>query len=265
MRVVRANGVHLAVSVTGPDASPTLVLANSLGTDYRVFDALLPFLPAGLRIIRYDKRGHGLSESPPSPYAIGDHVADLAGLFDVLGVRSAIVLGLSIGGIIAQGLAAAAPDLVRGLVLMDTASKIGSGAMWNARIAAVRENGIAGIADAIMERWFSPAFLASRPDGVAAYRRMLMATSVEGYIGSCIALRDADYRAEAPAIRVPTLVICGTADRALPPDSVRATAAAIPGAEYFEVAGVGHFPCVEAPEATGRRICDFLRVSRFVS
>ena len=265
MRSVRANGVSLAVVETGPEHAPAIVFANSLGTDYRVFDALLHHLPPGLRIIRYDKRGHGLSEATPEPYAMDDHVSDLTGLLDALEVKSAIVLGLSVGGVIAQGFALAAPDRVRGLILMDTASRIGSDAMWNDRIAAVRAGGVEAIADAIMKRWFSPAFLADRPTDVAAYRRMLVQTSTAGYIGSCVALRDVDYRAAAPTIHMPTLVICGSEDKALPPESVEATAAAIPGAEFFKIDGVGHFPCVEAPEITGRRVATFLRDKGLVS
>jgi 3-oxoadipate enol-lactonase len=171
LRIVRANGIHLAVTAAGPQHGPALVLANSLGTDFRIFEALLPHLPPGLRIIRYDKRGHGLSETTPEPYAMADHVADLTCLLDALAVKSAIVLGLSIGGVIALGLALAAPDRVDGLILMDTASRIGGDEMWNARIAAVRATGLQGIADAIMERWFSPAFAATNQPDVDAHRR----------------------------------------------------------------------------------------------
>ncbi len=265
MRTIRVNGVDLAFAEGGARDGPPLVFANSLGTDYRVFDALLPHLPSRLRTIRYDKRGHGLSSVPSPPYAMSDHVADLAALLDALGVGPAVVLGLSIGGVIAQGLAVREPDRVRGLILMDTASRIGSDEMWNARIATVRDAGLAGIADAMMERWFSPAFLAGDPVNVAGYRRMLLQTPPAGYVGSCVALRDADYSNAVPAIRVPTLVICGSADRALPPASVAATAAAIPGAEFFMVDGVGHFPCVEAPDVVGRRIGAFLIANGFVS
>jgi len=265
LRTVVANGIRLAVAEAGPGDAPPLLFANSLGTDYRVFDALLPHLPPGLRIIRYDKRGHGLSEVAPEAYAMADLVGDVIALLDRLEVPSTIVLGLSIGVVIAQGLAATAPERVRGLILMDTAAKIGSDEMWNARIAAVRKGGVPAIADAIMERWFSPSFLADHPGDVAAFRRMLEQTPAPGYVGACIALRDADYRASAAAIHVPTLVICGSEDRALPPESVRATASAIRGAEFFMVDGSGHFPRVEAPALTGRRIATFLRDKGLVS
>ena len=148
--------VHHADS--GPAEAPRCVLVNSLGTDLRVWDALLPRLGGRFRCLRYDKRGHGLSDATPGPYAMEELAADLARLLDARGARKAVVCGLSIGGMIAQALAAARPDLVRGLVLMDTAHKIGTAGMWSERIDAIRTGGIASIADAILLRWFSPAF-----------------------------------------------------------------------------------------------------------
>jgi pimeloyl-ACP methyl ester carboxylesterase len=103
------------------------------------------------------------------------------------------------------------------------------------------------------------------PGDVAAFRRMLEPTPAAGYVDACIALRDADYRAIAAAVRVATLAICSSEDRALPPACVRATASAIRGAEFFMVDGSGPFPCVEAPALTGRRIATFLRDKGLVS
>src|SRR4029079_9285038 len=164
--------------------------ANSLGTDFRVFDALPPLMQGKLRIIRYDKRGHGLSDATPAPYKLADHVADLAGLLDALGVKQAVLVGLSIGGLITQGLSAVRPDLIRAAVLMDTAHKIGTDELWNTRIDNVRKAGIESIADAVMERWFSPAFRKNRVSDLAGWRNMLTRTSAEGYMGSCAAIRD---------------------------------------------------------------------------
>ena len=250
MRFAEANGIVLHHAVRdGPAGAPTLVFANSLGTDFRIWTALIERLGAGYRHVVYDKRGHGLSDCPPGPYRIEGLVDDLAALLDHLGVSNAILVGLSVGGMIAQGLAAARPDLVRGLVLSDTAYRIGPRKMWDQRIAAVRDGGIEALAEPILERWFSAAFRAGRPDQLAGLRAMLVRTPLDGYLGTCAALRDADLSAAARGLRVPTLCLCGSEDGATPPDLVRALAELIPGAGFTLIEGPGHLPCIEAPDA----------------
>jgi 3-oxoadipate enol-lactonase len=126
MKAMTSNGVVLHFADQGPREAPALVFSNSLGTDFRIWDRVVAGLADGLRVIRYDKRGHGLSTCTEAPYRMEDHTLDLAGLLDGLGVKKAVVVGLSVGGMIAQSLAGIRPDLVRGLVLADTAHKIGA-------------------------------------------------------------------------------------------------------------------------------------------
>ncbi|MEJ1160943.1 3-oxoadipate enol-lactonase [Prosthecomicrobium sp. N25] len=258
MRMVRANGIEVHIALEGPEGGMPVVFANSLGTDLRVWDAVVPLLPKGLRMLRYDKRGHGLTGATREPYTIDLHVADLTGVLDALGIRGAVVVGLSIGGLIAQGLAAARPDLVRALVLMDTAHRIGTAETWNQRIEAIRAGGLDSIGDAVMERWFSAGYRAAYPEEVAGWRNMLVRTTVDGYLGSCAAIRDADLEREARSIMVPTLLLCGSADLSTPPDLVRGTAEIIPGARFEVIDGAGHLPCVEAPERTADLISGFV-------
>lgn len=259
MQAARTGSTVLHYALSGPADGPAVVFVNSLGTDFRVWGPLLPFLPTGLRILRYDKRGHGLSDCPPGPYGIADHVADLAGLLEACGLRQVVVVGLSIGGMIAQGLAAARPDLVKGAVFCCTAHVIGTAAMWEQRIQALRSGGIEGLADAVMERWFSPAFRASRADELHLWRNMLTRTPLEGYIASCAALRDADLTEAARGIRVPVLCVAGSSDGSTPPDVVRGLADLVPGSRFRLLDGPGHIPCVEAPQALGREITAFLK------
>ena len=242
----------------GSRAAPTLVLVNSLGTDFRVWDPLLPYLGEHYRTVRYDKRGHGLTDATPGDYAIQGLAADLARLLDHLGVREAIVCGLSIGGMIAQALVATRPDLVGRLILMDTAHRIGTAAMWNERIGAIRDGGIAGIADAILTRWFSPAFHRDRAAELAGWRNMLTRTPVDGYLGCCAAIRDADLTNAARAIEVPTLCLVGDQDGSTPPDLVAELAALIPGSRCVTIAGAGHLPGVEQPAAVAAIMHSFL-------
>jgi 3-oxoadipate enol-lactonase len=244
-----------------PEARSAIVFANSLGTDFRIWDGVVVRLGANLRILRHDLRGHGLSDAPPAPYSIQDHIGDLAALMDARGIRDALVVGLSVGGLIAQGLAAQRPDLARALILGDTAHRIGNAETWNARIEAIRKGGIASIADAILERWFSKGFRDGSPVELAGYRNMLIRTPAEGYAGTCSALRDADLTESTRKLLQPTLCLVGAEDGATPPDLVKSMSALIKGASFEIVAEAGHLPCIERPDLVATRIMAFARES----
>ncbi len=130
-----------------PDGAP-LVLIHALGTDLRLWDKVVPLLAPGLRVLRFSLRGHGLSDAPPAPYAMGALIRDAERLMDHLALRDAVVVGLSIGGMVAQGLAVKRLDLVRALVLSNTAAKIGTAETWAQRIAVIEAQGIEAVADA---------------------------------------------------------------------------------------------------------------------
>jgi len=258
MQAMVVGGVTLHFRDEGPQHAPALVFSNSLGTDFRIWDRLLPLLPAGWRVIRYDTRGHGLSEAPARAWSMDDLGDELAGLLDGLGVRGAVVCGLSIGGMIAQTLAVRRPDLARALILCDTAAKIGDTASWNARIAAVERDGIAAIAGPVLQRWFSARFHERRVEELALWREMLTRTPVAGYVGCAAAIRDADLTGATARLRLPTLAVAGDEDGATPPALVEATARSIPGARFSVIDGAGHLPCIEQPAALAALIADFL-------
>lgn len=259
MQFVRVNGITLHHQIIGGPANrPVIVFINSLGTDYRIWRDVLVRLAGDYPLVAYDKRGHGLSGVGTGPYSIDDHVDDLIGLLEHLKVSQAVLCGLSVGGLIAQGLYARRPDLVQALVLCDTAPKIGSSEMWDARIAAVQSNGIENIADLVMERWFTPHFRRSDNLDYPGYRNMMIRQPAEGYIGTCAAIRDADFTEEARRIAVPTLCVVGDQDGATPPDVVLAMARLIPDARYEVISGAGHIPCVEQPEMLSAMISAFL-------
>jgi len=258
MQAITVGGATLHVRTDGPADGQAAVFSNSLGSDRRIWDALLPLLPAGLRLIRYDKRGHGLSDCPRQPWGMADHVADLAGILDALGVRGAVVCGISVGGMIAQGLAAERPDLVRALILCDTGAKIGSPELWNARIEAIAKGGIASLADGILERWFTRRFREEDPT-FPVWRNMLVRTTAEGYSGTCAAIRDTDLMESTSRLRLPCLAVCGSEDGATPPDLVRETAGLIPGSRFELIRAAGHLPCIEQPQVLGRLVSGFLK------
>lgn len=227
--------------------APVVVFINSLGTDFRIWDDVVARLGEEFGTLNYDKRGHGLSSIGATPYSIAAHAADLAGLMDHLGISRAIICGLSVGGQIAQELYFSRPDLVGGLLISNSAAKIGEADFWNQRIALISEKGLDAVTDGIMERWFSAKF---RNPGNPAYslaRAMFERQAVAGYIATCAAIAGYDRRADTPKISVPASAIVGSEDGATPPDLVRDFAAAIPGAAFSIIEGAGHIPCMETP------------------
>ena len=241
--------------IDGVAKGPTVVFANSLGTDLRLWDALLPHLTPGLRFVRYDKRGHGLSDLG-GPVTAADLADDAAALIEVVG-GPVVFVGLSIGGLIAQALAARHPAAVKAVVISNSAAKLGTAETWQARIDAIRAGGLASIADAVMERWFAPAFRNS--PAVTPWRNMMIRTPEEGYIAACGALGGADQTEATRALRLPTLVIAGGEDGSTPPALVRATADLISGASFHVIPGTGHLPCVEDPAAYAAILSPFLK------
>ncbi|MGR3272088.1 3-oxoadipate enol-lactonase [Thalassococcus profundi] len=256
MQIARLDDLAVHYRIDGdPDGAP-VVFANSLGTDLRLWDQVIPLLPEGLKFIRYDKRGHGLTDCPPAPYAMGALVTDAERLMDHLGVTGAVFVGLSIGGLIAQGLAAKRLDLVRAMVLSNTGAKIGTRDIWAERIDAVNAGGTAAVVDATMQRWFAKPFH-DTPD-FHAWRTMFLRCPAEGWTGCGAAIAGSDFMTTTAALRLPTLGIAGSEDGSTPPDLVRETVDLVPGSEFHLIRGAGHLPCVEKPEEYAQVLGDFL-------
>ncbi|UWQ22603.1 3-oxoadipate enol-lactonase [Jannaschia sp. W003] len=249
--VESADGTAIHVREEG--AGAPVLFANSLGTDLRVWDAVLPLLPPGLRLVRYDMRGHGQSEVPPAPYPMGALVRDAEAVADALGLRDAVVVGLSVGGMVAQAMAVKRADVVRAIAISGAGVKSGTPDAWAARIEAVRRGGLEAIADATMDRWFARDF-----PHRAAWRARLLETDPEGYCGVCAAIAGTDLLAPTSGLRLPTLAIAGSEDGAAPPDLVRETAALIPGSRFALIRGAGHLPPVDAPERFAAVLSEFL-------
>lgn len=257
MAEFQRDGVRLHYLDEGPRDAPVVVFSNSLGTDLRLWDPILPLLPEGLRILRYDMRGHGNSDVPPAPYAMGTLISDVEALLDHLEVRDCLFVGLSIGGMIAQGLAVKRLDLVRAMVLSNTAAKIGQPSLWQDRIASVRAGGVASLTEAILARWFSPEF--QTDPRLSYWRDMVLNTPDEGYIGCCAAIAGTDFYTPTSGLRLPTLGIAGSEDGSTPPDLVRETVDLIPGSQFTLLRRAGHLPHVEQPEAFAEALSRFIR------
>jgi 3-oxoadipate enol-lactonase len=260
MAFASINGTVLHHEFLGdPEAEKILVFSNSLGTDFRIWLPVFDELDDDVAILVYDKRGHGLSGLGATGITMDDHVNDLIGLVEHLSIKQAFFCGLSVGGLIVQGLCARRPDLVRGLVLCNTATKIGTDSLWNERIAAVRTHGIASLSTAILKRWFTEEFHADRPADLEGYRAMLDRQPAEGYIATCAAIRDTDYTADAAKITVPVLCIAGDKDGSTPPELVKSMADRIAGSTFAIIPDCGHIPCIEQPEALANLIAGFIQ------
>ena len=256
MNLFATDDVQLHYRDDGDPQGAPVVFANSLGTDLRLWDPILPHLPKGLRIIRYDKRGHGLSSCPKGAYSMGALVREIEALLDHLDVKNCLFVGLSIGGMIAQGLAIKRLDLLRAMVLSNTAAKIGQPAMWDDRIAAVKAGGIEALADSILERWFSDGFR-DQPE-LALWRNMLVRQPDAGYMGCSAAISGTDFYTPTSGLRLPTLGIAGSEDGSTPPDLVRETVELIPGSKFQLMRNAGHLPCVEQPGDYAKHLTDFM-------
>jgi 3-oxoadipate enol-lactonase len=249
-------GITMHLRAEGPQDAPPLLMLHSLGTDGRVWQPQAEALAGRFRVLRPDLRGHGLTDVTPGPYTIEGMARDVLHALDTLRIDRLPVVGLSIGGMIAQSLAHQAPGRVASLVLCDTALAIPPAALWRERAATVRAYGMAAIADAVLARWLTPA---AAPAATASLRAMLLGTDPEGYAGAAEAIAGADLTATTHALRLPAWVLVGDRDAATPPAAAEALRAAIPGARLELIAGAAHIPTLEQPRRVTEALLGFLQ------
>jgi len=262
MRFVRCDtAVHFAELLPpsgGNQHAVALLCVHALGTSHRIYDGVIDALGWRGPVLRYDLRGHGLSEVGDQPYTISSLARDASQLLDRLGVEAVVVCGLSVGGLIAQELARV-DRRVLAAVLCGTAARIGTAAAWRARIDQVRAAGVQSSSEVVLGRWFGPTFRASEPELVRGCRCLLERTPEAGYLGMLSALADADLSEHAPDIRVPVLVVSGELDEATTPSDGERLAALIPGARFELLPGARHLLSVERPRELAALIEGFVK------
>lgn len=236
---------------------PWLTFCNSLGTDLHMWDAQTADLVRGFRILRYDRRGHGHSSAPVSPFVLADLGRDVIDLLDALKIDRTHFCGLSIGGMTGQWLGIHAGARLDRVVLCATSARLGTADIWNARIEQVRTSGLDGLLAATAERWFTPDFRAARPDVVTKTLRAFAATSTDGYAGCCAALGEADLRDQLDRIAAPVLAISGDDDPVCPPADLAAIARAVPDGHHLALPG-RHIVNVESAARFNLAVKDFL-------
>lgn len=254
---VTGDGCRIAWRYDGPAGAPVLLLSNSLGTDMGMWEPQMAAWTQTFRVLRYDQRGHGASDAPAGAYSLDRLGRDVVELLDTLNPGPVDFCGLSLGGMTGQWLGIREPQHLRRLVLANTSSFMGPPANWDARIALVRSEGIAPLAQASLDRWFTPDFLAEGSAAIDGIARMLQAGNPQGYAGCCAAIRDMDMRRTVSLIDRPTLVIGGTRDPATPPPHSEALAGAI-AASQLVMLEAAHLSNVERPDTFARAVLDFL-------
>ncbi len=257
MPMINADGCNIHVEVEGPEGAPVLMLSNSLGTDVSMWDDQAAAFARHFRLVRYDRRGHGRSGVPQGPYSMERLGRDVLAILDGLGIARVNWCGLSMGGMVGQWLGANAPARIDKLILSNTGSYYADKQLWADRMRFARNNGIAAVAAATMERWFTKEFRERSPEAIARMTAMFVKTDIEGYLGCCAAIRDMDFREMLPRITTPTLVIAGRADPATPLEMNTFISERIPGAK-LAVLEAAHIANVEQPRAYTDTVLGFL-------
>ncbi len=256
---VEVNGIRCFYQLTG-EGDQVVVLIHALGTDHRMWDRQVEALKPHFRVLRYDVRGHGQTDKPPGPYSLELFARDLAALLDALGIAAAHLVGLSMGGMIAQTFALSYPERVKSLVLADTSSRYPpeSRRQFEERARVAETQGMGPLVEATLERWFSPGFHQAHPEVVEKYRQMLLANDPRAYAAAARAIAQLDLTSRLGSIRVPTLVIVGEDDPGTPPAMAKEIAANIPGARLEILLG-RHMTQEESAEAFNRLLVEFLK------
>ena len=255
------NGRRVYFDLAGPANAPTVCFTHSLNSDGGMWvEQMVPLLAAGFRVLRLDMRGHGGSAPVAGDYTMAQLADDVKGSLDVLGIKKVHYIGLSIGGMIGQGFALANPGYLASLCLCDTqpSTPPGSAGTWDERKKMVREKGLAALADSTMQRWFTDEFQKVNPTRWREIRDTISGTTPDGSAGCMSAIQNFDYIDRLPAIKIPTLVICGDQDEGTPPDRNKLIASKVPGGRYEEIAKARHLPNVERPDQFNRIMMQWL-------
>jgi 3-oxoadipate enol-lactonase len=254
---IDADGCAIHVEVEGPERAPVLMLSNSLGTNLHMWDDQVAPFTRHFRLVRYDRRGHGQSGVPKGPYSMERLGRDVLAIVDGLGIERINWCGLSMGGMVGMWLGANAPNRIDKLILSNTSCYMPDNAIWDARIKAAREKGLAGLVDGTLERWFTKAFRERSPQAIEPIRQMFVATKVDGYVACIEAIRAMDHRPLLAQIAAPTLVIAGRHDPGTTLQAGEFIAQHVPGAK-LAILEAAHIANVEQPQAYAEAVLGFL-------
>src|SRR5262245_19416216 len=250
--LTRPDGVRLYHELHGAPDTPPLILLEGMGGDIPGWRRNIPVLARDLLVIAYDFRGNGNSDDPTGPVTMETFVDDTLALLDALGVERAHVYGQSFGGMVGQELALTHPERARTLILGCThagprhalrakTSKVPKGEPWRSM--------------------YAPGFPDAHPEHVAEDLRIGAAQPrhPEGGRRQWEAMQGFDSYDRLPTLRVPTLVIHGSEDQAIPAENARMLSERIPNAELVILEGAGHLYHSEQAEEADAAVLDFVR------
>ncbi len=259
MRIKTAT-ITVNYELSGPADGPVVMLSHSLGSNLRMWDPQMAVLEATHRVLRYDTRGHGASDVPDGAYTLDELVSDAVALMDALGIQKAGFVGLSMGGMIGQGVALQHADRLERLGLCDTSAFMPPEAqpIVQERIDTARKEGLAGLADSTLARWFTPSYLKNKGPGVEMIRSIFLTSPLAGYIGCTEAIRRLNYIDALSRIRIPTLVMVGADDPGTPVAAARAIHERIPGSRLEVIPSASHLSNIEQAEVFNRHLVGFL-------
>jgi 3-oxoadipate enol-lactonase len=257
MTDINVAGETFRVLIEGDETKPVLMLAHALGCNLDMWDKQIPAFTEHFRVVRYDSRGHGSSVANEGPYSIADLGRDALNIIDALALEEVHWLGLSLGGMVGQWLLTNAPDRIERAVLANTTAHLSELDPWNSRITTVREQGLEAVIESVIERWFTEGFRVEHPEAVVPIVAMLQATPVQGYLASCAAVRDMDFREAIRSVTNPVLVITGRADLSTPPEMGELIASSIPGAQLVTLEAA-HLSNIEDEANFNKAVIDFL-------
>jgi 3-oxoadipate enol-lactonase len=260
MASVEIDGIQFHVRIDGREGAPWVMMAHGLATNLSMWDDLVAALKDDYRCLRYDARGHGVTPPTSGDYSFDLLVRDAAKIMDALHVEKAHFVGLSMGGMVALGLALDRPGRLASISVCDARAEADEEYIegWNRRMKIVRNGGMEPLIERTLQRWFTPAFLAKPSPSLDKMRRMMGGTSRDGYCGCGAALKALNYGARLAQISLPTLLVVGAQDLGAPVEIVRKMHGAIPKSRYVEIPDAGHISNVEQPALFAAALRDFL-------
>lgn len=254
----KSNGITINYTVEGPENAPWVVFSNSLITNLSMWDEQAAALKKEYRVLRYDQRGHGGTEVTEGPYNFDQLVDDVIGLYDVLGIKAAHFVGISMGGMTAVNLAERYPDRVNKLIPCDCGgfSTPAGAQQWSERVALAKDKGMDALADITLPRWFAPDFVATKNPVLDKVRGMINTTKLAGFAGGTGALSNYDLRPGYAKVKAPTQFICGAKDAALA--GIKLLHEGVAGSTLIELEGAGHLSNLEKPHEFTAAVKKFL-------
>jgi len=257
-QTITVNGLEVTYRFDGPEDAHVVLMANSLMSNYSMWDWNVPALADRYRVLRYDKRGHGGSQTTSGPYSISQLADDAVALLDALKIDKVHFIGLSMGGMIGQQMGARYPERVYSLSLCDTASEMPPRNLWEERFEIARKDGISGLVDGTIKRWFTAPFIERAPQDIEKVRQMILGTGVEGYIGCASAVRDMAQTTMLLKIKAPTLILTGRQDPACTVEQAIVLNRMIDGSKLVLIEEAAHLSNIEQPAVFNQVIREFI-------